>query len=256
MRIERLPLPDQWTIETLSGYVDALISFITTYNAIACFNSSEIFTSGFPLDWSIPDYSLEQWLKIIAGEDPQNAPESLKDFLHLARHLPLKDKPDTPKLEDKRREGASQKKNHELDLMLSFLEATKVANDITTSNVLDVGCGLGLLSTELHKTGYNVIAIEGNPECFAALAKDAPCRCINKYVTHYTDLDVIEDPCISMSLRKSALLALLIVDACGNLSLDMISHFLLRDNVKLLINNTCCYNRLAEGKSKKRVGLT
>src|SRR5271163_253068 len=109
MRIDRLPLPDPWTIENLSEYADALISFITTYSAIACFNSSDIFTSGLPLDWTIPEYSLEQWLKIVAGQEPQNAPDPLTDFLRLSRQLPLKDVPNPPKLTHKPRTGASPK---------------------------------------------------------------------------------------------------------------------------------------------------
>ena len=209
MRIERLPLPEPWTIQTLSHYVDALTAFITKYHAIACFNSSEIFTKGFAVDWNVPNYSVQQWLRIVQGEEPPDALESFADFLRFSRRLPLKDVPDLSNLGRKHRQRASLKKNHELDVMLSFLNTVKTAHSITTSNAMDVGAGVGLLSTELSTAGYNVVAVEGNPKYYAELVKNSSFRSVNKFVVRPTDLDIIQEPCISMSLRNRIILILL-----------------------------------------------
>jgi len=78
-------------------------------------------------------------------------------------------------------------------------------HQIATKKVIDVGAGVGHLSWELAKEGYSVVAIEGNErnarKCADITAARPEIQCVTKYINDETDLNVIQDPCISVSIR-------------------------------------------------------
>ena len=198
-----LPLPPPYTAETVSEYADALIGFEREYRCIAKFYSQHIFTKGLPVDWA-PKYDAETWLSIIAGEVPdETLPEPLTRFMRLARELPLVGI--GPKLESlvvqKNRKKFTPKKSYEVDVLVKFVKETTEQCNIKADRVVDVGAGLGYLSQELAKSGFQVTAIEGDPERAEKVADGADIECIAKIVNGPDDLDVTPDPCIAVSLR-------------------------------------------------------
>lgn len=120
---------------------------------------------------------------------------------------------------------------------------------ITTKKVMDVGAGVGYLAGELVEEGYSVVAIEGDEKssqkCRESMSQT---QCITKHVNNESDLHVLSDPCISVGLRMSSLYYVnLVPDGCGDLSVNNVRHFVFYDNVKLLLDVPCCYNRLSSG---------
>jgi len=148
--------------------------------------------------------------------------------------------------------GCCPKKNHELDILIAYLESVTTLHSITTKKVLEVGAGVGHLASELVKEGYSVIAIDGDEKlCRKCAEKNAgmpQLQCITKYVNHESDLNVISEPCISVCLRTSnSYVVNLTPDGCGDLSVNHARHFVCYENVKLLIDIPCCYNRSPPG---------
>ena len=78
-------------------------------------------------------------------------------------------------------------------------------HEIKTKKVLDVGAGKGHLSWEMAREGYTVVAIERNDQLSQKLAEHSTGKyeieCIAKTVNDESDLNVVQDPCISVSLR-------------------------------------------------------
>ena len=198
-----LPLPPPWTIETVSEYVDELVRFIAEYEDIAKFNSHNVFTHGLPVNWA-PEYDLVTWMAIIAGEQVEDVPEKLSKFVKLSRTLSLVDTRTSFKdITRTNRKGMTPKKDHEVDAMVAFVAKMTKAHGIRTKNVLDVGSGLGYLSLELSKAGYNVVGVEGDPERAKKAAATTDMECVNRMINNHSDLEIIREPCIALSLRIS-----------------------------------------------------
>jgi len=106
------------------------------------------------------------------------------------------------------RDGCNPKKNHELDALILYLEQVTELHQITTKKVIDVGAGVGHLSWELAKEGYIVVAIEGDgrssKRCAEITAKKPEIQCLTNYIHDETDLNVTNDPLISVSIRASS----------------------------------------------------
>lgn len=202
MKTCSLPLPPPWTLEILSEYIDALIRFITKYEQIAKFNTHHAFTQGLPVDWA-PDFDIETWLAILSGRVLEDFPHELVEFIHLFQELPLLD-PRKPAKPTRRRDtkGLTPKKIHEVDAMMAFIEETTKAHKITTKNVLDVGSGLGYLSSELSSSGFRVVCVEADPKRAEKAAQRTGLPCIAKRVELSSDLDIWGRPHISVSLRR------------------------------------------------------
>ena len=203
-----LPLPEPWTLDTLPGYIDQLADFVDNYGNIARYSTHDVFTQGLPVKW-VPEYSLQKWVDIVTGqcEGPFCGPFS--EFVSLSRRLPLVDH--RPHLEipiESNYHGMSPKKCHEVDSMVAFVAEMTKARNVTATSVVDVGSGLGYLSTALSQVGYQVSGVEGDELRAAKAAGQAAFRSIHKRVETYTDLDIVEDPCISLSLRTSSLYVL------------------------------------------------
>ena len=199
-----LPLPDPWTIETLPEYIDRLGEFIDKYGDIARYSSHDVFTKGLPVNW-VTECSRAQWLEILKGECEGPFDNPFAEFVALSRALPLVErKPHLEqRIEKSNHHRMSAKKTHEVDTMVTFIAEITQAHNITAKSVLDVGSGLGYLSTALSSAGYHVSGVEGNRDRAERAAEQKTFQSIHKMVETYEDLDIIEDPCISLSLRTS-----------------------------------------------------
>ena len=93
------------------------------------------------------------------------------------------------------------KKDHEIDAMMAFINEMTRIHNIDVNDVLDVGCGLGYLSLELSKGGYNVVGVEGDPERAKKAAMHARFQCVTRKVYDCNDLEIMKERCISVSLR-------------------------------------------------------
>jgi hypothetical protein len=196
-----LPLPKPWTIETLPQYVNNLVEFINVYGDIPRFNTHDVFTKGLPVDWA-PKYSLETWLAIVSGNYTECSPGPFSTFVKLCLELPLVDAQTTHESNVVRKQHKmSPKKSHEVDAMIAFLEDVKNKCETGAKNVLDVGSGLGYLSSELAKAGYDVVGVEGDQERARKAAENSSFKSIHKMIAGPTDLDIIKHPCTSLSLR-------------------------------------------------------
>jgi hypothetical protein len=198
-----LPLPEPWTIETLPEYVDQLVEFIKAYGDIPRFNTHEVFTRGLPVDWA-PEYPLETWLAIVSGKYADSFSDSFSKFVRLSQELPFSDVRTTRNATKVRKQHKmSPKKSHEVDTMVAFLEEMTKEHVITAKSVLDVGSGLGYLSSELAKSGYNVVGVEGDAGRAKKAAERTCFHSVHRMVVNHTDLDIVKDPCVSLSLRIS-----------------------------------------------------
>lgn len=196
-----LPLPEPWTIGTLSEYIDRLVDFLEQYGDIARLSTRDAFTIGLPADW-VPEYSLEEWVEIVTGQCDGPFPDPFSKFVSLSRKLPLVDrKPHQAIPIESKYHRMSPKKCHEVDAMVAFVSEITKARKVTSSNVLDVGSGLGYLCTALSNAGYQVSGVEGDSDRAAKAAEQTSFRSIHKRVETYTDLDILIEPCISLSLR-------------------------------------------------------
>jgi Methyltransferase domain len=196
-----LPLPEPWTLETLSEYIEELVKFVTEYGDIARFNTRDVFVHGLPVDW-VPEHDLETWVAIVSGKHTENWSKSFSRFVHLSKTLPLHDHAYSPsKISTRKRQGFSPKKEHEVDAMLDFVAKTTCAQNLCVKNVVDVGSGLGYLSAELATVGYRVVAVDGDPDRPVKAIQHAQVEHVCKTITNHTDLDIVEGDCISLSLR-------------------------------------------------------
>lgn len=208
---DHLPLPEPWNIENVSDYINQLVSFITKYESIAKFNSHDIFLHGLPVGW-VGEHSLETWMAIMSGESLDGLSDRVtgefSEFARLSHALPLVDERKQNKTTAKKqRKGMTPKKDHEVDAMIAFINEMTRIHNIDVNNVLDVGCGLGYLSLELSKGGYNVIGVEGDPDRAEKAGMHARFQCITRKVYDCNDLDIMKEGCISVSLR--------IINGCG-----------------------------------------
>ena len=134
----------------------------------------------------------------------EDIPENLFQFVKLSRSLPLVDIRTSFKGTTRtNRKGMTPKKDHEVDAMVAFVAEMIMAHNVSTRSVLDVGSGLGYLSLELSRAGYNVTGVEGDPERAKKAAATADTKCVNKIVNNHSDLEIIREPCIALSLRMS-----------------------------------------------------
>jgi len=201
--IKYLPLPTPWTVDNLSEYIDALVNFITEYKDITTLSSIESFVCPIPIDWA-PEYSLEEWIAIHSGEFTGNLPEQLSKFVKLSRELPLVDTEGSVKVQEQiNRKRCCRKKDYELEVLRIFLPEMTKTHNVTTKNVLDVGSGKGHLAQVLSEEGYEVVCIEGNPGLACKVSQTSEIKSIEKMVANHTDLDIIQGPCITVSLRIS-----------------------------------------------------
>jgi hypothetical protein len=196
-----LPLPEPWTLETLSEYSEELVKFVTEYGDIARFNTKDVFRDGLPVDW-VPEHDLETWVAIVTGKYTESWCEPFLRFVNLSRMLPLLDHGYSPsKLSTRKRQGFSPKKEHEVEAMLDFVAETTCLHKLSIKNVLDVGSGLGYLSAELATAGYRVVAVDGDPDRPIKAIQHPQVEYVCKTITNHTDLDIVEGDCISLSLR-------------------------------------------------------
>ena len=154
-----LPLPQPWTFENLSEYIDQLVIFITRYEHVAKFNTHDVFTKGLPVNWLF-DFDVEKWISIISRKCLKDLPDELTEFVRMSQDLPLFDIPPPPAYPRRvYRPGLNAKKAHEVDAMTAFIKETAKSHNITANNVLDVGSGLGYLSAEI-RSGENLTYVQ------------------------------------------------------------------------------------------------
>jgi hypothetical protein len=204
---DHLPLPGHWTIESVCDYLGQLVSFVTEYENVAKFNSHDVFLTGLPVEWAV-EHSLDTWILIMSGESLDRLSDEFarefSKFVRLSRVLPLVDETRQNKsISKKQRKGMTPKKDHEVDAMVTFIDEVTGIHSINVNNVLDVGSGLGYLSLELSKDGYNVVGVEADPERAKKAAVQVGFPCIARKVKSYYDLDIIKEACISVSLRMT-----------------------------------------------------
>jgi len=196
-----LPLPEPWTIETLPQYIDQLVGFVDKYGDIARYRTHDVFTKGLPVTW-VPEFGLQDWVDIVRAQCDGPFCEPFSGFVSLSQRLPLVD--NRPPLEipvKNTHQGMSPKKCHEVDSMVAFVAEMTKARQVTAKSIIDVGSGLGYLSTALSKAGYQVSGVEGDEARATKAAEKNSFRSIHKMVETYTDLDIVEDSCCSLSLR-------------------------------------------------------
>ena len=74
---------------------------------------------------------------------------------------------------------------------------------------MDIGAGVGHLASDLASEGYTVLAIEGNEvksrNYAVKVAGNPEIQCIAANIQNEFDLNVTQEPCISLSLRMSYL---------------------------------------------------
>jgi hypothetical protein len=199
-----LPLPEPWAIDTLPGYIDQLVNFLEQYGDIARCSTRDAFTIGLPMDW-VPEYSLEKWVEIVTGQCNGPFCDAFSKFVSLSRKLPLLDNRAHQNIPiESKYHRMSPKKCHEVDAMVDFVAEITKARNVTATNVLDVGSGLGYLCTALSNAGYQVSGVEGNEARAIKAAEQTTFRSIHKRVETYADLDILMEPCISLSLRIAA----------------------------------------------------
>jgi 2-polyprenyl-3-methyl-5-hydroxy-6-metoxy-1,4-benzoquinol methylase len=85
--------------------------------------------------------------------------------------------------------------------MMALLSKMKKSLGIQTSDILDVGCGLGYFSSEVSQSGYSVVAVEGDSER-AGKAKERGLDCLTRMVNTAADLDILDRSYICVSLRN------------------------------------------------------
>jgi Methyltransferase domain len=198
-----LPLPTPWTVDTLSEYVDALVNFITEYKEITTFSSTDSFIRPIPIDWAA-EYSLEEWIAIHSGEFTGNLPEQLSKFVKRSRELPLVDTEGPIKVQEPiNRKRCCRKKDYELEVLRIFVPEMAEVHNITAKNILDVGSGKGHLAQVLSEAGYEVVCIEGDPGLACKTSQTSKVKCVAQMVGNHTDLDIIQQQCITVSLRIS-----------------------------------------------------
>jgi Tellurite resistance protein TehB len=202
-RIKYLPLPDPWTLDTLDGYVDALAGYLREYIAIAEYGTHNVFTRGLPVEWVPENVDCEGWLARVNGSYTDSIPDNFSKFVSLSRTLPFADLGYAELKAGEARRGMSPKKDHEVDAMITFLDKITSTESVVTKNVLDVGSGLGYLSLELSRAGYAVTGIKGDPERVVKTSETTNVECLHKMVTSFQDLNVLQDPLISLSIRIS-----------------------------------------------------
>lgn len=198
--MRHLPLPEPWTIDSLSQYIDQLLQFVERYRCIAEYNTHDVFTDGLPVEWA-PSLSVKEWIDVVQGCYRPPLSEEFFNFLQLSQELPLY-KHKVPQISPTGRPGMCQKKDHEVDVMLHFISEFRQSRKISTKSVLDVGSGLGYLSGELAKAGYSVIGVEGDPAIAEKASQEqSGFATVNKMVLAPEDLNVTSEPSISVSLR-------------------------------------------------------
>ena len=198
-----LPLPGAWTTDTLPEYIEQLLDFVKRYAYLAECSTRDAFTKGLPVNWA-PELSTEDWIQIVNGRYTAPLPQPLSKFVQLAHRLPLRDAKDYKTWNGREsRRGMSLKKDHEVDAMVNFLSELISTQNIKAKSVVDVGSGLGYLSTELAKLGFSVIGIEGDADRAKKATPHCQFKSVNKVVTDPEDLGVTSESLISVSLRTS-----------------------------------------------------
>jgi hypothetical protein len=197
-----LPLPEPWTIDSLEQYIDQLVQFVEKYRCIAEYNTHEVYTKGVVgIEWA-PDLSIEDWINVTNGRYNEPLPEEFSEFLRLSQTLPLKDEKTYVPTSREVRQGMCRKKAHEIDVMLEFLGQFTRSQGVSATNIVDVGSGVGHLSTQMAKAGYSVIGVEGNQQLSEKLAAQNPIyTAVNRTILAPEDLNVTSDDLISVSLR-------------------------------------------------------
>lgn len=198
-----LPLPKPWTTDNISEYIDRLIQFVTDYGCIAEYSTHDVFTKGLTVEWA-PNLELEDWIQIINWKYTGILSTTFLEFAQLSRDLPLQDYTscEVPNNRESRR-GMSPKKDHEVEAMLAFLNNFPNIQALAARTIIDVGSGLGYLSLELAKSGYEVIGVEGDPKRAEKASQQSHFKSLNKMVATAADLDIASESLISVSLRIS-----------------------------------------------------
>ena len=176
---------------------------MTDYGCIVEYSTHDVFTKGLAVEWA-PTLELKDWIEIINGKPMGILSATFSEFAQLSRDLPLQDYTscEVPNNRESRR-GMSPKKDHEVEAMLAFLDKFPNIQQLAVRRVIDVGSGLGYLSLELAKSGYEVMGIEGDSKRAEKASQQSQFKSLNKMIATAADLDVTSEPLISVSLRIS-----------------------------------------------------
>lgn len=170
------------------------------------------------------------------------------------------------------REFMKEKKNHEVKI------ASKIIGTLARDHlVVDIGDGLGYLSTRLAlEFNIKTLGIEGNPNNVTEakkrnekltklwkhlIKKDGErndtdvtrlepqvnsnnYRTIASFIYNDTDLNALIDE--AYPEEKDSNVCLIGLHACGNLSSNILKHFVNNDRIRLVWNIPCCYNLIYE----------
>ncbi|KAI8819698.1 methyltransferase domain-containing protein [Fimicolochytrium jonesii] len=169
-------LPEGFT--SLTAYIDALLAFLEKHRRLWEFHAVDFYTENcwesdaFPVEWRVlkdDSVSYDDLLALATnGTVKEDWPESLKEFVRLAKSLPLPRNPqphffsrfvDPTDLDNKVTYGMTPKKRHEVQLLASLIH--HLASTHSINSIMDMGAGQGYLDAVLAYTyQHTVIGVD------------------------------------------------------------------------------------------------
>jgi hypothetical protein len=176
------------------------------------------------------------------------------------------------------REFMKEKKNHEVEIAAKIIGTLARARE-KQHLIVDFGDGKGYLTTRLALDGLKTLGIDANhnnsleaeirneklfkvwkhlvkknadrnnvdlPEIDETKLDASNFRTVSSFIYGDTDLNELIEKAYPENDVSKEDICVIGLHGCGNLSANTLKHFVSNDNIKLLMNASCCYNLLFE----------
>ncbi|KAI9487588.1 MAG: methyltransferase domain-containing protein [Benjaminiella poitrasii] len=276
-----LSLPEKYSHLAPKEYVQALMDFIEKHRQWTAIHIVDFITLNqweiLPEDWRqtlLPkDESIneEEWIdsiiKITAGSDNEQWPESLRAFIRDTRDISLsrvvtstESNQVTCELNKRIMAGMVEKKIHEVERMTPVVQ--KIAKDHNVKSIVDLGAGQGYLSRSLaFKSQLKVLAVDSSEiqTCGAKKFDKKVVKSLGEDVLnlhHVTDFITPDNASSILSKwsnidenedeRPNEKWLLCGLHTCGDLATMMLRLYTSSPEISCFVDVGCCYHFLTE----------
>ena len=191
---------------------------------------------------------------LLTMEVEEDCPESFIKFLRLCKELSIRLKwsqHSTPIPPFTQVNRTSVKKLQESinfgHFIADFCFNHFSEEDIKKTTVVDIGCGLGYVSSQLYKKGFHVIGVDARPDlCVTANSRIGTDRM--SFVHHFVSDSQETQEFIDNLVPEGNNGVIIALHGCGDLLDHVINLFCRSKRFKGLFCVTCCYHKIDKKK--------
>jgi 2-polyprenyl-3-methyl-5-hydroxy-6-metoxy-1,4-benzoquinol methylase len=241
-------------------YLEEATEFLKEFLWLIDFKWIDIFLNdiihNIPNEWhdflsNVETPHLKELMDTMSSND-ERCPQSFRTFLHRCKLLSVRlewPQHSTPIPHSAKANKTSVKKLRESinfgEFIAGFCSSRFTQEELNKTVIIDIGCGLGYVSSQLRDKGFRVIGVDARPElCESANRRigDELMSFVHHFVSETRETRQFIENLIPAGY-KGILIAL---HGCGDLLDRIINLFIQSEKFKGLFCVTCCYHKISK----------